>query len=358
MNIAVYVNGLSDGFNTPGGTEAQYIYALVKMLAKNGHKIYCYGDNPEWGNDTPLSNVTLLDYWTTQSINYDLYINLPHGNRNAPCTQTHIKAKQYAHCQFSWHDESYLKIPVNCWKEPYNHLIFIPWHIPQNTTSDAIRYVPFPYYDELPELQDPQERRSIFWAARNPFGDEHHDDNQPMTVQGTKVMKALDMLSKSDPQITVYFFNARNFRSNRAKRLGVQDIINYHPNRIVYEDLVPKSIIINALKRSCLALIPPDQMAYCVDAAIYGCLPLFFKTQPPFDNYCAEGFHYIRNMLETPNDLTFNYNDTVASIYIKICRGLTISDGSLAQWTIKESGQGMEWHSYENSHKEFLKAIQ
>lgn len=363
MKFAIFVDQLTDGLDTPGGTEAQYVFALAKMLAYYGHQVDCYGGNytdpPNWGTQAPIPNIRFLNYWTKEDIVYDAFINIPHSIRDGTgtwhyCIDTHIKAKKYLHCMFSWTDRSEENVEHKCWLG-YDHLICLPWDLKEYRNDNPnIRFIPFPYYRIVDHLEDNDNRNGIFWAARDPFSDGFEDDPL-MAIYGTKLIEAVAGLSNSyNAPCTI--FNARAFDTKRAKELGATRAFESIKNKTVYKELVSKTEIIEALQTSRIAVTPPDQMGSCMDAMVNGAIPILFRPTIPFENYCAEGFDYIFRMNQVKHHLTIGM--TTREIQDKLTCAYTVDDPKRKELLAQiKKGYQFRQHSWEGANNKLMETL-
>ena len=363
MKFAIFVDQLTNGLETPGGTEAQYVFALAKMLAHYGHQVDCYRGNytdpPSWGSQAPVTNIRFLNYWANEDIVYDAFINIPHKIRDRTgawhhCIDTHIKANKYLHCMFSWTNQSEESLEHKCWRG-HNHLICLPWDLSQfRNNNPNIRFIPFPYYRTLDYSGDQEHRNGIFWAARDPFSD-GFKDHTLMSIYGTKLIEAVASVSNSY-EAPCAIFNAKSFYTKRARELGATKAFESIKNKIVYNELVPKTTITEALQKSRIAVVPPDQMGSCVDAMVNGVIPILFRPTIPFENYCAEGFDYIFRMNQIKHFL--NIGMTTKEISDTLTRAYTQDNIQRIELLEQiKTGYRFQQHAWESAHNKLIEAI-
>jgi len=297
MRIAVYIGGAQDGFDTPSSGEPRYAYNIAHMLALEGHEVTAFGtgyhtqEPPLWGRQKSIENVSFVHPYDVLGKTFDVVVNLPfdfwYEGKILPCEEINIQADKISHVTFSKAGLISLYKDKTCW-DTHRHRILMAYplssfdfNFPRELTKKEqhfadkyIHWLPFPYYQEFCD-RPLSERREMTWVCKSLFSDEWPEDKD-FHLEGRTCLEATKNFANKN-NIIVHFAMASMFKSERAKRLGVDKIFNDIQNKQLNDGLYLFSELNEYFSKSAVNLVPPNFAASCFNAIASGCVSLSYE---------------------------------------------------------------------------------
>lgn len=359
MRICVFMSGgLSNGLDSPTAGEGRWGQNLAKMLALNGHLVDCIAGSPfdpmTWGSSAPIDNVTLYRH-INPNILYDLALYFPWEYERVagsghwePCTVSPLKSKWYVHCQFGW--ASSVANDHICYKN--NHVLAYPsiqdsaQFPPSESEENPFKTfaLPIPIYDRVADL-NLENRTDLMWSCKGVFDPGWGSTGHHCPKIGLRTLKAIKRLSENY-DFTVHFLSSDTFYPENSwisRDLGVMDIVNSIPNKVLMHRLLPRDVLMGIMRKTRVTTIVSGLLGSYADSICMGAVPL-----------CYDGHQY-RAAAEKHALKLNTYEATEFEIYNCIER-LYIDDVFYKK-VIEDYQYELRYYSFDESYKYFLKMV-